>query len=410
MKRLFFIMILALVCASGFARQVEIKSVPLPAPVGINEESITQSKMSVEGETAYFPTSNGIYSINLTDVGKGWTHQGFEGENLIECARKGDEWLAITRNRGERLLLRSTDNGKTFEDYTPYSFFHEPKYRNVARLCQDPENPDVIYMISGYAGILKSTDFGKSWSLVSNVIFENETYCGFEIHPLDSDILLQHGESFIMSPQIQISYNGGKDWIGSYGYPDPDIKIPDIPDYSENCIHDIAFHPTDINTWIFGGEGVIAKTTDKGATWSAKGDSWGYYYSTLYDSNNPDVIYSLGVNSRGDGRDGWLFMVSDDGGEIWREQYHHTNLEQPWYNDMKQTEDYLIVFGVENLYFVNKADLLAQSGIQEVEKDSRDGNIYTIEGTLVKRNAGKKELDNLPKGLYIHHGRTVIVK
>ena len=326
MKRLFFIMILALVCASGFARQVEIKSVPLPAPVGINEESITQSKMSVEGETAYFPTSNGIYSINLTDVGKGWTHQGFEGENLIECARKGDEWLAITRNRGERLLLRSTDNGKTFEDYTPYSFFHEPKYRNVARLCQDPENPDVIYMISCYAGILKSTDFGKSWSLVSNVIFENETYCGFESHPLDSDILLQHGESFIMSPQIQISYNGGKDWIGSYGYPDPDIKIPDIPDYSENCIHDIAFHPTDINTWIFGGEGVIAKTTDKGATWSAKGDSWGYYYSTLYDSNNPDVIYSLGMNSRGDGRDGWLFMVSDDGGEIWREQYHHTNL------------------------------------------------------------------------------------
>lgn len=155
MKRLFFIMILALVCASGFARQVEIKSVPLPAPVGINEESITQSKMSVEGETAYFPTSNGIYSINLTDVGRGWTHQGFEGENLIECARKGDEWLAITRNRGERLLLRSTDNGKTFEDYTPYSFFHEPKYRNVARLCQDPENPDVLYMISGYAGILK---------------------------------------------------------------------------------------------------------------------------------------------------------------------------------------------------------------------------------------------------------------
>ncbi|MBO5028762.1 MAG: hypothetical protein J6C59_04020 [Muribaculaceae bacterium] len=410
MKRLFFIMILALVCASGFARQVEIKSVPLPAPVGINEESITQSKMSVEGETAYFPTSNGIYSINLTDVGKGWTRQGFEGENLIECARKGDEWLAITRNRGERLLLRSTDNGKTFEDCTPYSFFREPKYRNVARLCQDPENPDVIYMISGYAGILKSTDFGKSWSLVSNVIFENETYCGFEIHPLDSDILLQHGESFIMSPQIQISYNGGKDWIGSYGYPDPDIKIPDISDYSENCIHDIAFHPTDINTWIFGGEGVIAKTSDKGATWDGKGESWGYHYSTLYDSNNPDVIYSLGQNNCDSNREGWLFMVSDDGGETWREQYHHTNLEQPWYNDVKQTEDYLIVFGVENLYFVNKADLLAQSGIQEVENDCSDGNIYSIEGRVVKRNAGKKDLDNLPKGLYIQHGRTVIVK
>lgn len=265
-------------------------------------------------------------------------------------------------------------------------------------------------MISGYAGILKSADFGKSWSLVSNVIFENETYCGFEIHPLDSDILLQHGESFIMSPQIQISYNGGKDWIGSYGYPDPDIKIPDIPDYSENCIHDIAFHPTDINTWIFGGEGVIAKTTDKGATWSAKGDSWGYHYSTLYDSNNPDVIYSLGQNNCDSNREGWLFMVSDDGGETWREQYHHTNLEQPWYNDVKQTEDYLVVFGVENLYFVNKADLLAQSGIQEVENDCSDGNIYSIEGRVVKRNAGKKDLDNLPKGLYIQHGRTVIVK
>lgn len=170
----------------------------------------------------------------------------------MECVRLGEEWFAITRNQNMRLLLHSNDNGKTIEDYTPYSFFGDNKYRTVLRLCQDPVNPQIIYLISGYAGILKSTDFGKSWSILTDEVYANNTYCGFEIHPLNTDILLQHAENGALAPTIQISSDGGKEWISSNGYPTPDIKLPDEPNYHEDCIHDIAFHPTDINTWVFG--------------------------------------------------------------------------------------------------------------------------------------------------------------
>ena len=396
---------------TGLAQEIDIKSIPLPYNIG-QEINYTQSKMILEGETIYVPTSNGIYSLDLKDTEEGWTSCGFEGEDLIECVHDGDEWLAITRNRNMRLLLRSADNGKTVEDFTPYSIFPENIYRTVVRLCQDPVNPEIIYLISGYVGVLKSSDFGKTWSILTDNVNHNPTYCGFEVHPLNTDILLQHGEMGSMAPAIMISYDGGNNWIKSWGYPTSDIVLPDGAEYAEDCIHDVAFHPTDINTWVFGGEGVIAKTIDRGRTWTHKAKSWGYQYSTLYDSQNPDVIYSLGTNDKDYNSTGWIFMVSSDGGETWYNACHYV-MDKPWYNDMKQTEDELIILGNENLFFVKKKDLLTPSGLQELKTTLSvpcDNNIYSIEGAIVKHNATENDLQQLPKGLYIFNKNKVIVK
>lgn len=107
---------------TGLGQEIDIQSITLPYNIG-REINYTQSKMILEDGTIYVPTSNGIYSLDLKDSEKGWTSCGFEGEDLIECVRLGDEWLAITRNQNMRLLLRSADNGKTVEDFTPYSLF-----------------------------------------------------------------------------------------------------------------------------------------------------------------------------------------------------------------------------------------------------------------------------------------------
>lgn len=410
MRKLTLLVVLLASCMMSSGQEMEIESIPLPYSIG-QGVNYTQSKMIMEDETIYVPTSDGIYSLDLKAIGKGWTSVGLEGEDLIECVHRGEEWLAITRNQNMRLLLRSTDNGKTVEDFTPYSLFPENKYRTVVRFCQDPVNPEIVYLLSGYVGILKSDDFGKTWSLLSEIVNCNPSYCGFEIHPLDTDILLQHGEMGSMRPAIMISHNGGVDWINSWGYPLSDIVLPTAPDYAEDCIHDMAFHPTDINTWVFGGEGVIAKTTDGGRTWFHKAESWGYQYSTLYDNHNPDVLYSLGTNNIEDGRKGWIFLVSTDGGETWKNTCHYS-LDKPWYCDMKQTEDELIILGTENLYFVKKKDLMPSTGVHDVQTDDSISNaitIYSIDGSVVRLNADEKEIDRLPKGCYILRspGRTV---
>lgn len=122
MKHLTLTIFMLSFCMTGLGEEIDIQSLPLPYNIG-REINYTQSKMILENETIYVPTSNGIYSLNLKDIDNGWTSHGFEGEELIECVHLGNEWLAITRNQNMRLLLRSIDNGKTVEDFTPLFSF-----------------------------------------------------------------------------------------------------------------------------------------------------------------------------------------------------------------------------------------------------------------------------------------------
>ncbi len=413
MKQLTLILSFLLSVVASYGETPTVKNIPLPFATGVSEHNYTGSRMTLEEETLYVPTTNGIWSINVNSPENGWTSCGFEGENLIDFIRNGDEWLALTRNRNMRLLLRSTDNGTTVEDYTPYDLFPDNKYRTVARLCQDPINPNVIYLLSGYVGILKSMDFGKSWTQLTDECNRNQSYCGFEIHPLNTDILLNHAENGAMQPTIRISFNGGKDWISSNEWPKKDIILPDFPNYAEDCIHDVAFHPTDLNTWIFGGEDVIAKSTDQGRTWTHKADSWGYQYCTQFDTENSETIYSVGVNNHPIG--GFLFMLSEDCGETWEKVFHYQPDNSDWYGytDMKQTKEHLILLGGENLFVVSKRDLRNSSGVEEIEaNETADeiGNLYSIDGRLLNMGISRQDIPNLPKGIYIHNGSKIVVK
>lgn len=105
-------------------------------------------------------------------------------------------------------------------------------------------------------------------------------------------------------------------------------------------------------------------------------------------------------------------MVSVDGGESWHNNYH-CEIDNPWFCDIKQTEDNLIILGTESLYFIKKNDLLSSSGLQEVDTNDSipcDDKIYSIEGTVIKCHADENDLNKLPKGIYIYKRNKIIVK
>jgi len=120
---------------------------------------------------------------------------------------------------------------------------------------------------------LERIPYGQNW------------YVGF--HPLDGNTMFHSGESMDFSGFIFRSADGGNSWSA----------YSTFDDYGDNCVHSIAFHPTNPHILVYSGEGIIGKSTDKGETWKminrpdfTVNGAWYEHegYDTGKDLTNPD--------------------------------------------------------------------------------------------------------------------------
>ena len=212
-----------------------------------------------------------------------------------------------------------------------------------------------------------------------------------DVTPERPDIIYNSGETWIMSGHIAISYDGGKIWnhYDTGGFGDKWLGFG-----GDNCVHRPAFHPSNPDRWIAGGEGCVFLSDNNGQTWSCQ-NYWGdephsaYWYFTAFDDEHPDTVYMAGClgPNKGMGLNARVkIMCSTNGGRSWYEsQVMESKMEYEFVNDLLQYHDCLMIYTESGVYEVSKAELIARStnAIRSVTKDDPNAPIYDLHGRRI---------------------------
>ncbi len=193
----------------------------------------------------------------------------------------------------------------------------------VTCLAVATSNPDIMY--AGSEGqIYKTTDGGATWTWVGLIYAyigdtpstTSATLLDLQIAPDNPDVVYAGTES-----GINISQNGGRDWINTW--PGSDIVVNSIaidPTNPNNILIGTGDTPYQTSTEIIG----IFKSVDGGSTWQEKlprltpgEEILDAVHTILFDTNNPLTVYA-GVQRYTElgGYNGGL-RKSTDGGETW---------------------------------------------------------------------------------------------
>jgi photosystem II stability/assembly factor-like uncharacterized protein len=213
---------------------------------------------------------------------------------------------------GESGVLKSTDGGQSWNVVTVIPstsvFFN-------FQLAIDPSAPAKIYAayydsLSGAGGILKSTDSGQTWNAANAGLSNFIRLLAYD--SLHASVFASEADTLFQS------VDKGGSWSKIGGPPQPVYPYPFMGQVIQSMLIE-STHPNIlfVETAEFGGccSGGLFKSFDGGATWSYGGPvdlGWGGVMSgrLTADPTNPSTIY-LGLD--GDDGDYWLAKSVDYG-------------------------------------------------------------------------------------------------
>ncbi len=305
------------------------------------EESSYFPKLQIINNTLFVCSNTGIYQKDMmkdTD----WELYAFENSPVIEFVKNGNNLIAVSMgewNETDNLILVSNDDGKTYsERKMPY---HSEDGKNCfRRIVQNPLNKKTLLIVDERtSGLFRSQDFGNSWTDLSPFGFINPvTFTAY--HPLDTTTIFYSGETGFLAGTILKSTDSGITWT--------EYTVSG----GDNCVHQIDFHPTNPNILVFGGEGIIGKSMDKGETWTInKLDQSGmYFYKVLFDKKNPETLYASGIYGSENNKRVYIYR-STDTGENWHLAYRELlDIDCGGIIDMVQYKNRLIFYTREGLF------------------------------------------------------------
>lgn len=228
--------------------------------------------------------------------------------NVVYVAAQGPLW----KEGGDRGLYKTTDGGKTWANILEIS-----KHTGINEVQMDPSNPDILYassyqrrrhtwvLINGgpESGIHKSTDAGKTWKKINRGLPGGDKgRIGLAISPINPEVVYAIVEAAGGQSGFYRSPNRGERWTrmsdyvgGSPQYYNEIVACPHEFDrvYSLDTYnmvtedggksfsrvgeankhvdnHALVIDPTDADHLIYGCDGGIYETWDRGKTYDFK--------------------------------------------------------------------------------------------------------------------------------------------
>jgi photosystem II stability/assembly factor-like uncharacterized protein len=228
-----------------------------------------------DGDSLILGTHQGLYVS--TDGGSHWRFDKLANSDAMNLARpSGDTiWLA-----GHMVFKKSTDAGTSWHDVRPAGL---PSL-DIHGFAVDPRKTDTLYAAVAGEGLYRSTDGGRSFSLVSKQVGGNVFALA-----VTSDGRILAGD---LQRGLFESRDGGKSW----------------QQVIRATILGLAINPTDPRRMLAGTAGV-ALSTDGGHTWGLALNLPKGVGPVAWAKTNPKLAYAVGLNK--------VFYRSRDGGVTW---------------------------------------------------------------------------------------------
>ena len=250
---------------------------------------------STDGGINWFVLGENNNSWNVTDII--WSPYD---ENVAFCVQSPHRKYSSSVTKSPRTFLdglyKTTDAGKTWTLVLPKDFISEACSNGIVKYDKHGN----IFALSS-EGLYKSTDDGDTWTLAGNgfVVDKMGTY---SLHLFDDE-----GETMLVGVTGGLSYteDGGKTWTNV-----------SIPEKMTDCTS-VTVDPLNENHWMAcfrGAEHMLQETYDCGKTWSKvnylKGKAAQIIRYVLKEDGTTRLILvyaSVAIP----------FKYSDDGGETW---------------------------------------------------------------------------------------------
>lgn len=230
-------------------------------------------------------------------------------------------------------LWRTTTGGKSWEPYQN-GFGEENSYNAFTGIDATPTR-DTLFAASG--AVARSTDRGENWEPVLRNWSTVPVLLFVTVDRQNPQNIWSGGRSFVYEAQLIKSTDYGETW----SYLDPYVT-------TEATVHDLVIHPSNSDKVMAGMVGgvrpanVIRRSTDGGQSWQTVLEGFGVR-ALAQSPRDGSRVYASGNNTSGT----LFFAKTDDFGDTWELVEHEDGPAGIWVNDLAAVEQN----GREILYF-----------------------------------------------------------